>query len=139
MHFVKMENNDIGLQVSRQTPTLVLSLTSAMILANSENLEPKIFLVFSCVQKSALCEWEPTALYHVFQKYCHSFSGSVCPVNTFRNQSNRTFAGRCTKCGAWTFGIYNKHINQNRKEIKKNGTESCTTPNPALRTSASHP
>jgi hypothetical protein len=32
-----------------------------------------------------------------------------------------------------------KHMNKNRKEKKKRHTEGCTTPNPAPRTSASHP
>ena len=64
MHFVKMGNNDIGLPVSRQTPTLVLSLTLAMMLAKSENLEPIGYITSLCVKKSALCgEWATTGLY----------------------------------------------------------------------------
>ena len=69
----------IGLQVSRQTPTLSLSSTWAMMLAKSENLEPMTFSVPSCVSKKlAPCDWATTGLYYVFQNYCYSSSGHVC-------------------------------------------------------------
>lgn len=103
-----MGNNEIGLQVSRQTPTLFLSLTLAMIAANSENLEPMRFLAPCCVKKLDLCEWATIGLYHVLQNYCYSSSGPVRQVDTFRNPGKRTFGGRCTNI-ARTFGMNKKH------------------------------
>jgi hypothetical protein len=80
-----MGNNEIGLQVSIQTPTLFLSLTLAMIPAKSEKLWP-MAPVPSCVKKSVSCgEWATTELYRAFQNYCYSSSGLVRPVNTIRN------------------------------------------------------
>jgi hypothetical protein len=97
----RRNETEIGLQVSRQTPTLVLSLTLAMILAKSENLELMEFFAPSCVKKSALCgEWATTALYFAFQNYCYRSSGFVRPVDTIRNRSKITFDVRFTNCEA---------------------------------------
>jgi hypothetical protein len=97
MHFVKTGNNDIGLQMSRETPILVLSLTLAMILAKSGNLME--FFALSCVKKSASCgEWVMTWLYSAFHNYCYSFSGLVRAVDTISNQSTITFDVHFTNC-----------------------------------------
>ena len=99
MHFLKTGNTDIGLQVSRETPTLVLSLTLAMILAKSE--KSKAFFGPSWVKKSALCgEWATTGLYSFFQNYCYSSSGLVRAVDTISNRIKITFNGHFTKCEA---------------------------------------
>lgn len=46
----------LGLQVSRQTPTLVLSSTLAMIPAKSENREPMTFPAPACGQEPVRSE-----------------------------------------------------------------------------------
>ena len=68
-------------QVSRQTPTLFLSLTWVVMLAKSENLEPMTFSVLSCMfKKSASCEWATIGLYHVFQNYFSAMKAIDLPV-----------------------------------------------------------
>ena len=103
-----MRNNEIGLPVSIRTPILVLSLTLSMILAKSENLEPKVSLVPYCVKKSALCgEWATTGLYFVPHNYCYSISGLVHLVETIRNRIKIIFLGD-TIWWRLTFGINKK-------------------------------
>ena len=76
--------------------------------ANSENLEPKVVLVFSCVQTNQPCMKEQRHGCTIFKKTIVTVPVALLrPVNTFHNQFN-ALAGHYTKCGAWTFRVYNK-------------------------------
>jgi hypothetical protein len=115
-----MGNNEIGLRVSKRTPTLVLSLTLSMILVKSENLEPKVSPY--CVKKSALCgEWATTGLYSVVHNYCYSTSDLVHPVERIRNRSNIFFHSD-TIWVRLTFGINKKcEPKSKRKDVYIHG------------------
>ena len=70
-------------------------------------------------KKSALCEWATTGLYHVFRNYCHSSSGHVRFVDTFCDESNRSFGGNFMIYGARAFDMNIKNMKKN--EMKKRG------------------
>ena len=118
MHF-EMENNDIGLQVSRQTPTLFLSSTLAMIPANSENLEPKVVLVFSCVQKNQPCANGQRHGGTMFFKTIVTVLVALCAQLILSAINLMLSLGITPNVEPGLSGFITKHKNQNQKEKKR--------------------
>lgn len=111
-HVPEMGENKLGLQVSRQTPILVLSSTLAMIPAKWENREPMTFPAPACVKNhyGANFERTMTGSYHVFQNQFHSFSRFVRSIDTLRNEIEGIFNRGCTNRRPWTFSYYKETV-----------------------------
>ena len=113
-----MGENKLGLQVSRQTPILVLSSTLAMIPAKWENREPMTFPAPAYVKNHYGANFERTMTesYHVFQNQLHSFSRFVRSIDTLRNEIEGIFNRGCTNRRPWTFSYYKETVSWKKEK-----------------------
>ena len=91
---------------------------SLLIFSQIGKLSADTFLPPGFFQKISLVSAGLRSCTAYYQKHCNSFSGLLCLVDTFRNQSNRTFGGRFTICRTWIFE-HEYHPNLNQKRERK--------------------